>query len=107
MARDELAPRAAASFDANGTADFNASIRALELDEAQAILCARIAPNRTQGTRLWRVLRLLTGLLSNRDLSWQNRNNDRKKHFFIYSYIASKAPFSTDYFATKIIRPVW
>jgi hypothetical protein len=76
------APPPAPCFDADAATDLYAHIRARNLHEARAILCARIATDSwVQCFRLWRVLTRLIGLLSNRDPGRQNCNNNRKDDF--------------------------
>jgi hypothetical protein len=96
------APRTAPGFDANAAADLYAHTGARDLDEARAILRARIATgSRVQRSRLWRVLTRLIGLLSNRDPGRQNCNNNRKDDFFHELFYRVARTFPTDWSATR------
>jgi hypothetical protein len=96
------APRTAPGFDANAATDLYAHIGPRDLDEARAILRARIATgSRVQRSRLWRVLTRLIGLLSNRDPGWQNCNNNRKDDFFHELFYRVVRTFPTDWSATR------
>jgi hypothetical protein len=97
------APPAAPGFDADAPADLYAHIRARNLDEARAVLRARIATDSgVQCSRVWRILTRLNGLLSNRDPGRQNCNNNRKdgfSHELIYRVVRT---FPTDWTADSV-----
>jgi hypothetical protein len=96
-------PPAAPGFDAYAPADLYAHIRARNLNEARAVLRARIATDSgVQCSRVWRILTRLIGLLSKRDPGRQNCNNNRKDDFSHELFYRVVRTFPTDWTADSV-----